>query len=89
MSSRRVSPAHIVILRCANGAFDENGEWVAQEVPKDANGKDLMCLHSGAPDDERRADGTERNFIADLRWGTAAENAADLAHSRATKRARM
>ncbi len=80
--------AHTVLLRCFNGAFDEDGEWVAQEVPKDANGKAMMCLHGGAPDDERRADGTERNHVSDLRWGTAAENAADLALSRAAKRAR-
>ena len=82
-------PAHTVILRCFNGAPDENEEWVLQDVPKDANGKNLMCLHGGAPDDERRADGTERNHIADLRWGTAAENAADRELSRAAKRARV
>lgn len=87
----KTRPVHSAILRVASGAFDEDGEWIAQAVPKDANGKDLMCLHGGpgrASDDERRADGTERNHLVDLRWGTATENAADLAHSRATKRAR-
>ncbi len=79
---------HVLVLRCGNGAFDEHGEWVAQEVPKDEDGKNLMCLHGGpgrASDAERRADGYERNHLADLRWGTSQENAADAAHERASR----
>jgi hypothetical protein len=80
--------AHVLVLRCGNGAFDEHGEWVAQEVPKDEDGNNLMCLHGGpgrASDAERRADGYERNHLADLRWGTRQENAADAAHERANR----
>ncbi len=86
--------AHILILRCGNGGFDERDEWVPETVPTDAAGRDLLCLHGGpgrAPDDVRREDGYERNYLADLRWGTRMDNAADLQHERehAKKRPRI
>ena len=83
---------HTLLLRVANGKFDENGEWLAQEVPKDDKGNDMVCLHGGpgrAPDAERRVNGVERNHFVDLRWGTKQDNAADAAHERARKRARV
>ena len=83
---------HTLLLRVANGKFDENGEWLAQEVPKDDKGNDMVCLHGGpgrAPNAERRVNGVERNHFVDLRWGTKQDNAADAAHERARKRARV
>ena len=83
---------HALILRVANGKFDEHGEWLAQEVPKDDKGNDMVCLHGGpgrAPNAERRVNGVERNHFVDLRWGTKQDNAADAAHERARKRARV
>ncbi len=86
--------AHILILRCGNGGFDKRGEWVPETVPTDAAGQDLLCLHGGpgrAHDDVRREDGYERNYLADLRWGTHMDNAADLQYERehANKRPRI
>ncbi len=81
---------HAVIMRVCNGVFDERGEWVAQAVPKDADGKNFLCLHGGpgrASDSERRVGGYERNHLCDLRWGTRKDNAADIIHERARKRA--
>jgi hypothetical protein len=86
--------AHILILRCGHGGFDKRGEWVPETVPTDAAGRDLLCLHGGpgrAPDAVRREDGYERNYLADLRWGTRMDNAADLQYERerANKRPRI
>ena len=83
-----VELVHNLIMRCSNGAPDaETGEWVMQDVPKDANGNDMVVMHGGpglAPDAERRdADGYERNWLVDLRWATQEEYAVYLAGERA------
>lgn len=78
---------HHVIWRCWNATErDAAGRLVAAEIPEG-----MLVLHGGpdrAPDNVRRADGTERNWPEDLRLGTYADNQADVKHERALKRRR-
>lgn len=75
--------AHRVVKRVWDGKRDKVGRWIACDVPPDKP----FVLHGGEGralwHERRDADGCERNWQVDLRWGTLQDNAQDLKHEKA------
>ena len=75
--------AHRVVKRVWDGKRDKDGRWIACDVPPDKP----YVLHGGEGralwHERRDADGCERNWQADLRWGTLQDNGQDIRHEKA------
>jgi len=77
------SLAHRVAKRIWDGKMDKDGRWIACDVPPDKP----FVLHGGEGcaywHERRDADGCERNWQVDMRWGTPQDNQNDKKREKA------